>query len=306
MNQKFILLSFFIALFLTAGIQAQDQTIKLWHDKIPGAVTANRSNKAVEPTGAGCIDGIHDPELDVFLPKQGTGNGTAVLICPGGGYRVVCVRKEGYDIAEWMAAQGITVFVLKYRLPSDAIMKDKTIGPLQDAQRAIRLIRQNAAKWNIDNEKVGVMGFSAGGHLASTLSTHFNEKVYEKAEGVSVRPSFSILIYPVISFDEKFTHMGSRENLIGKSPAPEKVQLYSNELQVNKETPPAFLVHATDDKVVPVQNSLRYYEALEKNGVPAELHIYQRGGHGFALGREGTEKGWPEACLNWMRSWGWL
>ena len=306
MNLKLTLFGFLTAFLITTNAQAQDQTIKLWPDKIPGAITSYKTNKVIEPTGAGCIDSIYNPELDVFLPKLGNGNGTAVLICPGGGYRVVCMRKEGYDIAEWMAAQGITVFVLKYRLPSDSIMKDKTIGPLQDAQRAMRLIRQNAVKWNIDTARVGVMGFSAGGHLASTLSTHFNEKVYEKAGEESARPAFSILIYPVISFDEKITHMGSRVNLIGNNPSPEKIEHYSNELQVTKETPPAFLVHATDDKVVPVQNSLRYYEALEKNGVPAELHIYQRGAHGFALGREGTEKGWPEACLNWMRTWGWL
>ncbi len=305
MNLKLTLLSFFTALLITSNIQAQDQTIKLWPDKIPGATGTNRSNTPVGAEGAGCIDGINDPELNVFLPKKGTANGTAVLICPGGGYRVVCVRKEGYDVAEWLAAQGVTAFVLQYRLPSDAGMKDKTIGPLQDAQRAMRLIRQNAATWNIDTARVGVMGFSAGGHLAATLSNHYNEKVYEQQK-ISARPAFSLLIYPVISFDEKITHMGSRVSLIGNSPSPEKVKHYSNELQVSKNTPPAFLVHATDDTVVPVQNSLRYYEALEKHKVPAELHIYQRGGHGFALGREGTEKAWPETCLNWLRAGGWL
>lgn len=306
MNLKVTLLTLFLMLFNCLNSRGQDHILKLWPDKIPGAVSSNRTNRVVEPTGAGCIDGINDPELEVFLPAPEKATGAAVLVIPGGGYSVVCLRKEGYDIAEWLAEQGIAGIVLKYRLPSDEMMLDKSMAPLQDAQKGMRLIRENAVKWNIDPEKIGVMGFSAGGHLASTLSTHFDEKVYEHPGELKARPAFSILIYPVISMDTSITHMGSRNKLLGTKPAPAKVQHLSNELQVNRETPPTFLVHATDDTVVPVGNSLRYYEALAKHDVPAEMHIYQKGGHGFALGRQGTERSWPEALLSWLKNGGWL
>ncbi len=281
---------------------AQNHVIKLWPDAIPLATTAHRTNNVVAPDGTGCIDNIHDPEMEVFLPEKGKGNGSAVLIFPGGGYSVVCVRKEGHVLATWLAGHGIAGIVLQYRLPLDSTTSDKSIAPLQDAQRAMRLVRENAGTWHIDPEKVGVMGFSAGGHLASTLSTHYNEKVYDGKENLSARPAFSILIYPVISFDETIAHMGSRRNLLGDSPSAKTVRHFSNELQVTGDTPPTFLVHATDDQSVVVQNSLRYYEALLKNKVPAELHIYQSGGHGFAMGTGGTENQWPEACLDWLKT----
>jgi acetyl esterase/lipase len=197
---------------------------------------------------------------------------------------------------------GVSAFVLKYRLPSDAIMKDKSVGPLQDVQEAIRIVRRNAKDWNINPRKIGIMGFSAGGHLASTASTHFTDKVYEVKDTTSARPDFSILIYPVISMDTAITHRGSRDNLIGKNPSKEQVVRFSNELQVNSNTPPAFLVHATDDNTVPVQNSMNYLLALKKNKVPGELHIYEKGGHGFGLGaNKGTAAEWPNACKSWLK-----
>jgi acetyl esterase/lipase len=208
-------------------------------------------------------------------------------------------------VAQWLNDNGIAGIILKYRLPSDLIMKDKSVGPLQDAQEAIRIIRRNAAKWNIDPDKIGVLGFSAGGHLASTLSTHYAEKVYEPKDTVSAMPDFSILIYPVITMDSSFTHAGSRRNLIGAKPSAEAIKRFSNELQVNEKTPPAFMVHSADDKAVPIKNSIAYYEQLVRYGIPSELHIFQKGGHGYGLaGGKDTQSSWPELCIKWLKASG--
>ena len=180
-------------------------------------------------------------------------------------------------------------------------MKDKTIGPLQDAQESIRIVRRNAKEWKINPTKIGIMGFSAGGHLASTASTHYNQKVYPLKDSTSARPDFSVLMYPVISMNQEFTHGGSRNNLLGKNPDQALVDLFSNELQVTSDTPPAFLVHALDDGAVPVQNSINYLLALKKNRVSGELHIYEKGGHGFAIRKAiGTTATWPEALRKWL------
>lgn len=303
----FTLLTFlFFSLGVPLIVYSQSVNVKIWPEKIPGA--KNDQSYWPKPSEEErCISKISSPEMEVILPSKGKNTGAAVLIFPGGGYGVVCLHHEGYDLARWFAENGVAGIVIKYRLPSAEIMENKSIGPLQDAQEAMRIIRRNAGKWNISPEKVGVMGFSAGGHLASSISTHFGDKVYEPKDGISARPDFSILIYPVISFDESFTHMGSRINLIGETPDAKLVKHFSNELQVNPKTPPAFLVHSADDKAVPVQNSLRYFEALQKNNVPAELHVYERGGHGYGMGLNGgTESAWPEACLKWMKAQGWL
>jgi dienelactone hydrolase len=215
-------------------------------------------------------------------------------------------EKEGDKVAAWFQSIGVSAFVLKYRLPSDVIMKDKTIGPLQDAQEAIRTLRRRADEWNLDTAKIGVIGFSAGGHLASTVSTHYNDKVYESKDNISARPDFSILIYPVISMEDAITHKGSKENLLGKNASVEIVEKYSNEKQVDANTPKTFLVHATDDKAVPVENSINYYLALKNQKVPVEMHLYEHGGHGFGLGVEGTNKNWPAACEKWLISNGFI
>ena len=186
-------------------------------------------------------------------------------------------------------------------------MENKSTGPMQDGQKAIRLVRQRANEWGIDPHKIGIMGFSAGGHLASTLSTHFNEKVYETEDLTSARPDFSLLIYPVISMDSTITHWGSRVNLLGGAPSPELVKHFSNELQVNSETPPAFMVHSLDDGAVPVQNSINYALAMHKFNIPCELHLYQTGGHGYGLGKStNTESTWPEACRKWLVARGYI
>lgn len=201
---------------------------------------------------------------------------------------------------------GVATFVLKYRLPNDNIMDNKETGPLQDAQQAIKLIRSQAKKWNIDTAKVGVIGFSAGGHLASTLGTHFDLPVLPNLSGVSLRPNFMILLYPVISFDQTIAHMGSRNKLIGNSPTTDLIKAYSNETQVNPQTPPTFIVHASNDGWVKVDNSLAFYQALLKNNLPVEMHIYAKGGHGFGLNNNSTKDLWMDRCHNWLAAGGFI
>ncbi|WP_281228628.1 alpha/beta hydrolase fold domain-containing protein [Flavobacterium aquiphilum] len=299
-SQKVSLLSLLFGMAISCFSQSKE--IKLW-DNIPGAITAEGYKEEPRIDAQGNITGIKkvtEPTLKIFLAENKGAKNAAVVICPGGGYALLSHEKEGDKVAKWLQSVGVSAFVLKYRLPSDAIMKDRTIGPLQDAQEAIRTLRRNADEWNLDISRIGIMGFSAGGHLASTLSTHYNDKVYESKDNTSARPDFSILIYPVISMEDGITHSGSKENLIGKNASSELVAKYSNEKQVNENTPKTFLVHATDDKAVPVENSINYYLALKQNKVPAEMHLYENGGHGFGLGVAGTNKNWPNACEKWL------
>lgn len=289
-------------LFVTNMLIAQSEVINLWSTAIPGAI-ANKDYQEIEVNREGEFHGVNKvvtPTLSMFLPNKEIANGTAVVICPGGGYRYVSLKNEGFRVAKWFNTLGITAFVLKYRLPSDLIMKDKTIGPLQDAQEAIRFLRRNAEKWNLNIDKIGIMGFSAGGHLAATLSTHYNDDVYTVNDEISAKPNFSILIYPVISMNLEITHKGSRKNLLGETPNGTLIEKYSNELQVNSETPKAFLIHATDDTAVPVENSIKYYLALKNNEISAELHLFEKGGHGFGLGIKGTSEYWPKLLQNWL------
>jgi acetyl esterase/lipase len=296
-----IILAAGLLLYITAA--AQPQTIRLWTGEIDGAIQdeSYSEDALILDNYNTWVTRVTEPTLRIYDVPKDKSIGISVIICPGGGYSGLAIDKEGYEIAKWLNWHGITAFVLKYRLPSDAIMEDKTIGPLQDAQEAIRLVRRNAGKWNLDPGKIGIMGFSAGGHLASTLSTHYDEKVYNTDDTTSARPDFSLLIYPVISMREDLTHMGSRLCLLGEDPDTERVERFSNELMVNAGTPPAFLVHSTNDEAVKVENSIGYYLALLKAGVRGEMHIYQEGGHGFGLARlGGTQSEWPGACLKWL------
>lgn len=296
-----------LILFLVVSTVAisQNPVLKVWPMGVPGSLKSDIwTEKVTEANGSPSrYEKVTDPTLTVFLPTAEKATGTAVLICPGGGYGVLAFDHEGFAIARWLNENGIAAYILKYRLPSDQIMKDKSVGPLQDAQEAIRIIRRNREHYKINPNKIGVIGFSAGGHLASTLSTHYAEKVYEATDTVSARPDFSLLIYPVITFDASFTHAGSRKNLIGDNPSQTAIDHFSNELQINAKTPPAFLVHSSDDKTVPVKNSLAYYENLVKNNVIAEMHIFQKGGHGYGMsvGR-GTQASWPELCIKWLNT----
>lgn len=247
------------------------------------------------------ISKISNPTITVFRPQKP--NGKAVVICPGGGYALLAFDKEGTRVAEEFVKWGVTAFVLKNRLPDDSINIDKSLAPLQDAQQAIRLVRNNAKEFGVDRNKIGIMGFSAGGHLASTAATHFSFKAdANNNDTTSARPDFAILIYPVISFDSTIFHRGSRNNLIGANPSIEKTDFFSNELQVTITTPPTFLVHASDDGAVPVENSVRFYQACVKNKVPVEMHLYPKGGHGFGMYNRTTEDNWMERLKNWLFS----
>jgi acetyl esterase/lipase len=228
----------------------------------------------------------------------------SIIICPGGGYTRLSIDHEGINVAKALNEFGITAFVLKYRLPNDSIMIDKTTGPLQDAQQAIRTVRKQAAAWGLNPVKTGIMGFSAGGHLAATAATHFTMIADASSvnDTTSLRPDFAILIYPVISLDDTIAHKGSKTNLIGKNPSVELTKLFSNELQVTKNTPPVFLVHAGDDGTVPVENSIRFYQACIKNKVPVEMHLYPKGGHGFGLNNKTTTDKWFDRLINWINS----
>jgi acetyl esterase/lipase len=293
---------------LTALTNAQDKILKIWQNEIPGSIENKNyiEEKIKRADDIERTSKVSVPTISVFLPAKEKATGTAVVICPGGGYSIIASEHEGRDIAAWLNNLGIAGIIVKYRLPSDEIMKNKTIGPLQDVQEAFRLVRRNTKEWGINTDKIGVIGFSAGGHLASTISTHYNYKVYE-SDTISCRPDFSILIYPVISMSTELTHMGSRENLLGKNPDQKLINFFSNDLQVDENTPPAFIVHSADDKAVPVQNSINYLLALKKFNIPAELHIYEKGGHGYGLGRNlGTESNWPEDCKNWLKARGYI
>lgn len=285
----------FILVLLSVSLQAQTDEIELWPEGVPGAIDSKSYKEVYENNR---IKKVKTPSLVVYAPENP--NGTAVVVYPGGGYIQLAFTKEGYKAAEWLNGLGITVFALKYRLPSDEIMEDKAVGPLQDAQAAMRYIRRHADKWQINTQKIGVLGFSAGGHLAATLSTQYDEKVYSAKDKTSAKPDFSILVYPVISMKDEITHKGSRKNLLGREPSQEQIKRFSNELHVDRDTPKAFLVHATNDSAVPVENSIAYYLALKNNNVSAEMHLYQDGKHGFSLGSKGTHQFWTKQCEAWL------
>ncbi|WP_375448584.1 alpha/beta hydrolase [uncultured Fibrella sp.] len=283
---------------LAFAAQAQE-FIPLYSGSVPNSKAAD-----VQESGAdkGVIRGITKPTLEYFKPAPDKASGAAVIIIPGGGYGVVVYNGEGVNTAKAMAEQGIAAFVLKYRLPSDAIMPDKKIGPLQDAQQAIKLVRENAKKWGIDASKVGIMGFSAGGHLASTAATHFEKAYVDNTNNTSLRPDFQILIYPVISMQDSLTHGGSHDSLLGKNPSKQDIDLFSNELQVRANTPPTYLTHAADDKLVDVDNSIVFFEKLRRRKVPVEMHIYPKGDHGFVF----RHPGWMDPLFAWMKLNNWL
>ena len=287
-----------VVLFLFhADLHAQE-IINLYSGKIPNSKVTDIK----ETNGSGMFKGVTTPTLELYLPEKGKAAGTAVVICPGGGYSVIVYQGEGLSTAKEFVKNGVAAFVLKYRLPDDSTMVDKKIGPLQDAQQAIKIVRENAAKWGIDPSKIGIMGFSAGGHLASTEATHFKKALIENDNNTSLRPDFQILVYPVVSMQENLTHGDSRTKLLGKNPSNEVVDNFSNELHVDENTPPCYLTHAADDKVVDVDNSIQYFERLRHSNVPVEMHIYPKGGHGFVF----RHKGWMDPLFQWMKDSQWM
>lgn len=280
-----------ISLILSINIRAQ-QVVNLYSGTIPNSKVSGIK----ETNTSGMFRGVTSPTLELYIPDKEKFTGTAVIIIPGGGYSVVVYQGEGISTAKELAENGIAAFVLKYRLPDDSTMIDKKIGPLQDVQQAIKVVRENSSQWGIDVKKVGIMGFSAGGHLASTAATHFEKSLVENSKNTVLRPDFQILVYPVISMQDNLTHADSRTQLLGKNPSKADIDLFSNELQVNDKTPPAYITHAADDKLVDVDNSIGYFENLRHNNVPVEMHIYPKGGHGFVF----RHQGWMDPLFKWM------
>lgn len=290
------------------SVQAQTDSILLYPDNtIPYAKKVEPWEEKWEVNGILRVHDVQYPSLRIYLPSQEKATGAAVVICPGGGYGILAIDHEGYELAEWFNSFGVAAFVLKYRLPDDRIMEDKSTGPLMDAQQAIAMVRGHADQWNIDPDRIGIMGFSAGGHLAASALTQFDRPVAPTEEVMNIKPNFGILIYPVISFVEDFMHKGSKNKLLGENPDEALVRRFSPELNVSKETPPTFLIANTDDYGVPPENSIAFYQALKNRGVATELHIYGSGGHGYGMGKgKGPVESWPQRCKAWLEAMGWL
>lgn len=285
----------------TTVLLAQKE-FSIYEGPVPNALPCNKEEVVSKnATGKIVIANVTSPTVMVFNPVKQDANKTAIIVCPGGGYARLASGHEGNEVAEAFNKIGVTVFVLKYRLPFDSCMTNKEIVPLQDLQQTIKIVRDRAAGFDINPAMLGVIGFSAGGHLVSTGITKFSESYIENTSNTSLRPDFAILGYPVISMDSAICHKGSRDNLLGKKAAAAKLNFFSSDMQVTAQTPPTFLVHASDDKSVPVENSIRFYQALIKNKVNAELHIYQNGGHGFGLHNATTSDAWFERATTWMR-----
>jgi len=300
-------LTLFVTLTCFVLISYTQTVMPLYSDSIPNSKPAPDEEKTdTSRKGVPMISKVSMPTLAIYLPPKEKATGAAVVVIPGGGYRNVAIGHEGYDVAKRFNEMGVAAFVLKYRLPSDVTMINKEIGPVQDAQRAIQIVREKAKEWGLDKNRVGIIGFSAGGHLASTAGTHFNHAYINAGKKANLRPDFMILVYPVISFADSICHKGSRENLLGKDPSPDKIMEYSNELQVTKKTPPTYLVHAENDSTVKVQNMLLFATALQKNKVPFDFYLYEKGGHGFGLNNSTSEVKWMDLVQEWMEKSGWL
>ena len=285
---------------------SQDCVLPLYEGTIPN-MKSSGGEEIAEKADITRIRNVQSPNIAVYLPSKRFATGQAVVICPGGGYWILAYDLEGTDIARYLNSIGVAGIVLKYRLPTSGNWSEQYKVPLQDAQRAMRLVRHHAAQWNIDAKKIGIMGFSAGGHLASTLGTHFdygNSSAGDSIEQESCRPDFMVLMYPVISFVDSSVHRGSEEALLGKNPEPSLLTYFSNELQVRDDTPPAFIVHANDDPAVPAENSLLMVKALRAKKIAVELHLVSEGEHGFGLAVHNPHVG---AWANDLRLWlGWL
>lgn len=299
---KVLIIIFCLA--FNSNLSGQDYSLPIYNGNIPNSKYTGAVEK-IEHRDITGITNVQVPAIAVYLPTKRFATGQAVIICPGGGYWALAYDLEGTDIAKYLNSIGVAAIVLKYRLPTYGNCIEPHKAPLMDAQRAMRLVRFNASRWNIDPHKIGIMGFSAGGHLASTLGTHFdygNPASTDSVEKISCRPDFMILMYPVISFTDSSTHKGSSEALLGKDPDKDLLKYYSNEQQVTKDTPPAFFVHADNDKGVPVENTLLMYKALRAKNIPAELHILSEGDHGFGLGTGNDHvASWTNSLKLWLR-----
>jgi acetyl esterase/lipase len=286
---------FFLFCLLSFATQAQ-QHIPLYDANIPNAIPCSLQE---ERLSTGRIIHVINPELIAYYPTKPDSLKTAIIVCPGGGYQRLAIENEGYNVAKALNDMGITAFVLKYRLPNDTCVSNKKIVPLQDVQQAMYVVKTNAKKFNINAESVGIMGFSAGGHLAAMLSTHYDFPAMPYTKDSLLKPNFSVLIYPVISMYDSLTHSGSKTRLIGKDALKSDVDFFSCEQNINAKTPPTFMVLSADDKVVNPENSIAYYNALRKNKVPSEIHIYQTGGHGYGLNLPNNDT-WINRLQSWL------
>ena len=287
-----LLLLVAFALLVSTSTAREPNVELLWRNGAPGAKGDAEGDK---------------PTISIYLPEEGKATGAAIVVCPGGGYGHLAVDHEGRQVGEWLNSLGVTAFVLKYRHSANGYRHPI---PLQDAQRAIRTVRARAAEWKLDPKQIGILGFSAGGHLASTTGTHFDagkSDANDPIERVSSRPDLMVLVYPVISFTSEYTHKGSRKNLLGDNPDEKLVQSLSNDTQVTPDTPPTFLMHTSADTAVPPENSVLFYLALRKANVPAEMHIYETGQHGVGLAqKDPVLSTWPGRCADWLRLRGFL
>ena len=307
MKKKILILNLALSIMAYGKLNTGD-TFKLWENIAPGSEKVEITEEVLERSKVPEVRdraaiNIKTPTITAYVPEKP--NGVGILVIPGGGYERVVLDKEADELSSWLNGEGITYFVLKYRLPKNN-HKNKEIVPLQDAQRAMRIIRNHSKEWGIDNKKIGVMGFSAGGHVASTLANKYEEEVYEKSDAIdeiSARPDFQILGYPVITMTEPYAHKGSRKYLLGENPDLDLIEKFSMEKNVHENTPMAFIMHATDDKSVPVENSLKYYTSLKDYKIPVELHLYQDGGHGYSIrGTIGKSvANWTSVVTNWLK-----
>ncbi len=291
---------FFLILFTFLKLNITMAQFQPLYKVTPNYIQQENKEASSSATGILIIEKVSEPAYQYYRAANDNEKRPCVIVCPGGGYGILAASHEGSDLAKFFNSIGVNALVLKYRIPNKANQIDKSIAPLQDAQQAMYLCRLHAADWGIDAKKIGVMGFSAGGHLAASLATHYDDVKINNPENISLRPDFQLLIYPVITFND-FGHGGSRNNLIGPVMTEEAIHYFSNEEHVNQDSPPAFLVHAKDDGAVPVSNSTTYFKELQLNKVPAEIYLYEKGGHGFGMKNPTSEVYWPNLLKQWMQ-----
>lgn len=308
MKSEIISTIVFVMTILSAAAQSSAKFEPIYQSgQIPNSKQSKIKVKEVSKVGDDGIErisGVSVPSISYYAPNPDKFTGSAIIICPGGGYAILAISHEGKDVAKQFAANGIAAFVLKYRLPNDLIMEDKSIGPLQDLQQALKIVREHASTYGIHQDKIGIMGFSAGGHLAASAGVHYRDAKIRNSSNTSLRPDFMLLLYPVISMDTTITHGGSRGNLLGKHPTDTLVNYFSNEKYVTTDTPPTLLVQAEDDGAVPIANSRRFYEQLQAHHVPSKLITYPHGGHGFGLNNKTTDDKWFDHALKWLHDQG--
>ena len=284
------------SLLLSYTSMAQYQPL---YQNTPNQKKVPNMETSIDTLGILITSNVSEPSYQYFKTKEDNVKRPCVIICPGGGYFILADGHEGVDVAKYFNSIGVNAMVLKYRIPNSNNQEDKSIAPLQDVQQAMYLARKHAAAWGIDEHKIGIMGFSAGGHLAASLASHYSDVKIKNDENISLRPDFQILIYPVIT-TKSFGHAGSTLNLIGENPSENQINYFSNETWVNRQSPIAFIAHAKDDDAVPVKNAEIYYETLIKNKVPSKLFLFEKGGHGFGMHNKMAEKQWPPIMEAWL------